>query len=400
LGKAYTYLRIMPAKRKTASSEEKHAASPAPSSANLKTSVTSEGNYADSNEVYASVQKYYGKVLSTSKDLQTNACSIAKKPPLVIRQALAKVPQEIKEKFYGCGSPLPMGIEGLSLLDLGSGSGQDCYLSCALVGPKGYVTGVDMTDEQLEVANKHVGAYTAALGYPKPNMSFNKGYIEFLDKAGVAPESQDMVISNCVINLSPDKRKVLEGVYTVLKPGGELYFSDVYCDRRLPDHIRNHEVLLGECIAGALYTEDFKRICHQVGFADPRQLDIAPVTVSNPELQAILGNAKFYSITYRCFKLPSLETLCEDYGQVAYYKGTIPNNLHSYALDDHHVFETGKPMLVCGNTASMLSETRLKPHFEVVGNRDTHYGLFPCGPKPAAAAAAGPECGQSGGGCC
>jgi len=169
----------------------------------------------------------------------------------------------------------------------------------------------------------------------------------------------------------------------------------------LPDNIRNHEVLLGECIAGALYIEDFKRICHQVGFTDPRQLDSAPVTVSNPELQAILGNAKFYSITYRCFKLKSLETLCEDYGQVAYYKGTIPNHLHSYALDDHHVFETGKPMLVCGNTASMVSETRLAPHFEVVGNRNTHYGLFPCGPSAAATAAPTPDCGQSsGGGCC
>jgi len=126
------------------------------------------------------------------------------------------------------------------------------------------------------------------------------------------------------------------------------------------------------------------------------------VTVSNPELQAVLGNAKFYSITYRCFKLPSLESLCEDYGQVAYYKGTISGHLHEYALDDHHVFETGKPMLVCGNTASMLSETRLAPHFEVVGDRSHHFGLFPCGPgkEKATAAADGAACGSSGGSCC
>jgi len=330
---------------------------------------------------------------------------LQKKPALVIRQALEKIPQEILEKFYGCGSPLPMGIQGLNVLDLGSGSGRDCYLSCALVGPKGYVTGVDMTDEQLEVANRHVAAYTSALGHPKPNMTFKKGYIEFLEKAGVKPESQDVVISNCVINLSPDKTKVLQGVYNALKPGGELYFSDVYCDRRLPDHIRNHEVLLGECIAGALYIEDFKRICRQVGFTDPRQLEIGPVTVSNQALQDVLGNAKFYSITYRCFKLASLETLCEDYGQVATYKGTIPSHLHSYALDDHHVFETGKPMLVCGNTASMLSETRLAPHFQVVGDRSHHFGLFPCGPSPSATAGAcgdndAASCGTGGGSCC
>ena len=86
-------------------------------------------------------------------------------------------------------------------------------------------------------------------------------------------------------------------------------------DRRLPDSVRQHEVLWGECIAGALYIEDFKRICADVGFADVRVLESSPIAVTDPELREICGAANFYSITYRCFKLPQLETLCEDYGQ-------------------------------------------------------------------------------------
>ena len=80
------------------------------------------------------------------------------------------------------------------------------------------------------------------------------------------------VISNCVINLSPDKDAVLQGTYNALREGGELYFSDVYSDRRIPEAVRQHKVLWGECLSGALYIEDFKRICHKVGFSDPRQL--------------------------------------------------------------------------------------------------------------------------------
>ena len=102
------------------------------------------------------------------------------------------------------------------------------------------------------------------------------------------------------MNLSPDKPRVLKEVYRVLAPGGEFYFSDVYCDRRLPEHVQKHEVLWGECISGALYDEDFKRIARDVGFPDPRVLACSEIKVTDPELQDVVGEAKFYSITYRC----------------------------------------------------------------------------------------------------
>lgn len=263
-------------------------------------------------------------------------------------------------------------------------------MAAALVGPKGSVIGVDMTPAQRTVAEAHVEEYTKTLGYDKPNLHFKHGYIEFLEKAGVKPNSIDIVISNCVINLSPNKRLVMEEVYKCLREGGELYFSDVYCSRRLPESAQKDPVLFGECIGGALYTEDLKRICRQVGFEDPRVLGVTPFEIFDEKLKDLVGEAKFYSITYRCFKLPSLESICEDYGQVAVYLGTIPEHKHSYALDDNHVLEKNKPMLVCGNTASMLSETWLKAHFRITGDRSVHYGAFDCGGPVLAAATCAP----------
>jgi len=188
----------------------------------------------------------------------------------------------------------------------------------------------------------------------------------------------DLVISNCVINLSPDKSAVLEGIYSVLKFGGEAMFSDVYCDRRLPDSVRSNKVLWGECLSGAMYEEDFLRMCHSLGFADPRVVERKPIQVRDAKLSELLGNAKFESVTYRLFKLAPgiLESICEDYGQVATYLGTMDGQPHFYDLDDHHHFETGKPILVCGNSAAMVDESWIGKHFKVVGDRSVHYGRF------------------------
>eukprot|EP01083_Nonionella_stella_P077682 212250_1 len=343
------------------------------------------------------VQEYYGKTLSTSADLKTNACCTAAAPPLRIRQALKQIPKEITDKYYGCGSPLPFGIEGLTILDLGSGSGRDCYIASQLVGEEGKVIGVDMTDEQLDVSRKYSDSFcTRQLGYKQSNLEFIKGYIETLPHY-LEPQSIDIIISNCVVNLSPRKDKVLSGAYTVLKEGGEFYFSDVYCDRRLSEEIRNHKVLVGECLGGALYVEDFRRICQSVGFMDPRVLSISEIKVEDGELKSILGNAKFYSITYRLFKQKQIEDKCEDFGQVAIYKGSIDEHKDYYDLDDHHRFIAFKPMLVCGNTANMVGQTWLAPHFEVFGDMSIHFGLFDCSPVTSSA---GNSDSKVGGSCC
>ena len=225
-------------------------------------------------------------------------------------------------------------------------------------------------------------------GLAASNVRLVHGYIEDLAGAGIATGSVDVVISNCVINLSPDKRRVFAEIFRVLKPGGELFFSDVFAGRRVPQHLASDPLLLGECLGGALYTEDFRRLLREAGCLDYRVVTSRAITLGSPEIERRAGMIPFFSKTVRAFKL-ELEDLCEDYGQVAYYLGTLPESPHHFVLDDHHVFKTGQPMLVCGNTAAMLGQTRYARHFKVLGDRSVHYGPFDCAPAAPGAAAAG-----------
>lgn len=324
------------------------------------------------------IQDYYGKVLQSKHDLKTSACCTADAMPEHLKRIAATLHPEVKEKFYGCGSPIPPALEGKTVLDLGSGSGRDCFLLSKLVGALGRVIGVDMTAEQLAVARRHIAYHADRFGYPEPNVQFLEGYIEDLEGVGLGNESVDVAVSNCVINLSPDKRRVFSEILRVLKPGGELYFSDVFADRRIPASLARDPVLLSECLGGAVYIEDFRRLLAQLGCHDYRVVATTPISLNDPEIERRAGMIGFHSLTIRAFKL-ELEDRCEDYGQVAYYLGTLPEHPHAFALDDHHRFETGRPMPVCGNTAAMLTQTRYAEHFRVVGDLSTHYGLFDCG---------------------
>eukprot|EP00008_Paramoeba_atlantica_P007086 CAMPEP_0201491346 /NCGR_PEP_ID=MMETSP0151_2-20130828/29498_1 /ASSEMBLY_ACC=CAM_ASM_000257 /TAXON_ID=200890 /ORGANISM="Paramoeba atlantica, Strain 621/1 / CCAP 1560/9" /LENGTH=312 /DNA_ID=CAMNT_0047877659 /DNA_START=73 /DNA_END=1012 /DNA_ORIENTATION=- len=304
------------------------------------------------------VKEYYGKVLQKSEDLKTNACCTRVNMPREILKIIASLHDEVIEKYYGCGLTIPRdfsNLKGLRILDLGSGSGRDCYILSKLVGEEGFVVGVDMTEEQISVAQKHVQYHTEKFGYAKPNIEFRKGYIERLDELGLEEESFDVVISNCVINLSPDKPSVLKGVFKLLKEGGELYFSDVYADRRVPSHLASDPVLWGECLGGALYWNDFLRLSHSTGFADCRLVESDVITIKNRSVEALLGHIKFYSATYRLFKLGCLESACEDYGQAVIYNGEIESCPQKYVLDIEHTLEKGKVFPVCGNTLAMLT---------------------------------------------
>jgi len=333
---------------------------------------------------HKNLKDYYGKVLGHSNDLQTNACCCdADSVPTEVKEALKLIHHEITDRFYGCGSPIPPVLEGMTVLDLGCGTGRDAYILSKLVGESGHVIGVDMTDEQLETARKHISHQTEAFGYKKANIEFRQGFIEDLAEIGIADSSVDIVISNCVINLSPEKKSVFREIFRVLKPGGELYFSDVFADRRIPQDLRNDPLLHGECLSGALYIEDFRRMLARIGCPDYRKTSAAVITIDNPEIEERIGFARFDSVTVRAFKIESLEDICEDYGQTATYHGTITGHPHHFDLDDHHRFIAGKPMLVCGNTAAMVGETRFKAHFTVTGDRTTHFGAFDCAPAPA-----------------
>ena len=356
---------------------------------------------------YSQVQDYYGKVLQTSDDLKTDACCTDEGLPAYLKPILSKVHDEVLMRYYGCGLVLPEQLEGARILDLGSGAGRDVYALSALVGAQGEVVGVDMTEEQLAVADQYREYHADVFGFEQPNVSFHKGFIEQLDKLDLEPNSFDIIVSNCVINLSPDKQAVLEQCFNLLKPGGEIYFSDVYAERRTPKHLIDDEELYGECISGALYWNDFINLSKQCGFQDPRLVKSRPLAIDNARLQEMLGDRRFFSATYRLFKLAELEPACEDYGQAVRYKGTIAHYPDAFALDEHHYIETGKMFPVCGNTYRMLHDTRFKEHFDFFGDWSTHFGIFdgcgtsmPFNAEGVEAPSANAPISSSSGGCC
>ena len=128
--------------------------------------------------------------------------------------------------------------------------------------------------------------------------------------------------------------------------------------------------------------EDFRRMLAKVGCLDYRAVSKTPITLNNEDIQRKAGMIDFYSMTVRTFK-SDFEDICENYGHVAYYNGTIPEFPHGFTLDDHHYFQTGIPVPVCGNTYKMLSESRFGDHFKMTGDFKTHYGSFDCNVAPA-----------------
>lgn len=340
--------------------------------------------------VQQGVRQYYGSTLTSSADLRTSACCDASSVPAALKPLLARIHPEVSARYYGCGLVAPPLLEGARVLDLGCGSGRDVYLLSQLVGAAGAVVGVDMTAEQLALATAHQAWHAEQFGYG--NVRFVEGLIEQLDQLGLEPASFDVVVSNCVVNLATDKAAVLAGVRHLLKPGGEFYFADVYADRRLDPGLRSDPVLYGECLAGALYWNDFLRLARANGFADPRLVSSRPLAITDPELAARTGETRFFSATYRLFHLDQLEDACEDHGQAVTYLGTVAGQPHALDLDAHHHFETGRLAPVCGNTYRMLQQSRLAPHFRFVGDFQHHFGLFPgCGGGLPFATGAGDE---------
>ncbi|XP_007938213.1 arsenite methyltransferase [Orycteropus afer afer] len=325
-------------------------------------------------EIRKDVQTYYGQVVKKSADLQATACVTAARPvPKHIREALRSVHEEVALRYYGCGLVIPECLENCWILDLGSGSGRDCYALSQLVGEKGHVTGIDMTESQVEVAKKYINYHMKKYGFQAPNVTFIHGYIENLREAGIKNGSYDIVISNCVINLVPDKQQVLQEVYRVLKHGGELYFSDVYASLELPEEIRTHKVLWGECLGGALYWRDLDILAQKIGFCPPRLVAANLITIQNKELEGIIGDCRFVSATFRLFKLP--ETGPAKRCQVI-YNGGITGHEKELMFDANFTFKEGEIVEVDEETAAILKGSRFAQDFLMrpVGERSPPSG--------------------------
>lgn len=212
-------------------------------------------------------------------------------PVLYPEDLIHFVPMEARTRMYGCGSPvLDCALEpGEVVIDLGSGTGVEVFIAANLVGPRGKAHGVDMTDAMLEVARRCEPKVHEQLTYA--NTAFHKGFLETipLDDA-----SADAIISNCVINLSRNKRRVYSEILRVLKPGGRLVISDVAPETEPPLSIRGDHRLIGQCVGGTLVQDHLFALLRDVGFVDAVVLKRFPYRV--------VDGHRFYSLTFRAYR--------------------------------------------------------------------------------------------------
>lgn len=315
-------------------------------------------------EIREQVRAYYGEFLGGSDDLHTDACCCSETPPpKYVLDVLKEIEPEIVAHFYGCGSPIPPALKGATVLDLGCGTGRDVYIASKLVGPNGHVIGVDMTPAQLAFARKHEAAQMERFGFEHSNVEFIQSFIE--DMAAIEDDSVDVVISNCVVNLSPFKDQLFREVFRVLKPGGELFFSDIFSDRRVPEGFYDDPVLRGECLSGAMYIEDFRRMLQDNGVVTFYDVECDEVHIGDLRIATKLGCIGFYSHTVRAVKGVGLEAREEDYGQTATYLGTMPENKRYFDLSSEVRLVKGKPVAISGNMAALLSGSRYAEHFKI-----------------------------------
>ena len=336
------------------------------------------------------------------------------------------IPEEVLKISYGCGTPA--GLKTVSLgetvLDIGSGGGIDCFEASRLVGSTGHVIGIDMTDTMLAIARKNAPVVAANLGYAFSNVEFRKGMADAIPVIG---GSVDLIISNCVINLAPDKRKVFGEMFRVAKPGGRFTISDIVADQPVPQYLVHDVDKWGDCLSGALTLTDYIAGMMGAGFLGIHLIKASPWQV--------IDGIHFFSVTLTGYKLPSsaplsdvrYATLRGPFSRVVDELGTtylrgIPQpitpdvvDLLSHAPltshfilsssplwldraddrwaaiyptdapctwqghfamfagpfieaadDDHHVYRRGEPLEICSKTLHVLETDSYAPHFAII----------------------------------
>jgi arsenite methyltransferase len=301
---------------------------------------------------------------------------------------LKVIPHEVIERDYGCGDPSRYLREGETVLDLGSGTGKICFIAAQIVGPKGKVIGVDMTDEMLEAARRNAPIVAERLGYA--NVEFRKGRIqdlaldlELLDwqlkenpitdaasflaadelaeelrvkKPLIPGDSIDVVVSNCVLNLvePKSKRQLFDEIFRVLKKGGRAVISDIVSDEEVPEEMQNDADLWSGCISGALTEEGFLAAFESAGF-----YGIQILKWNAQPWRAVQG-IQFRSVTVEAFK--GKQGPCFERNQAVIYRGPFKEVLD----DDNHRMERGKRYAVCDKTYNLYKKPPYREFFEFV----------------------------------
>lgn len=307
------------------------------------------------------------------------------------RDLLKIIPQEVIEKDYGCGDPSRYVKPGETVLDLGSGTGKICFIAAQVVGAKGRVIGVDMTDDMLEVARRNAPLVAERLGYA--NVEFRKGRIQdlgldieilnaqlkkhpiasantFLRAQELAADLRvkhplveddcvDVVISNCVLNLveAQDKRRLFQEILRVLRKGGRAVISDIVSDEDVPEELQKDPVLWSGCVSGAMREDLFLRAFEEAGFYGIRLLkrDEQP-------WQTIQG-IEFRSVTVEAFK--GKQGPCWELNQAVVYRGPFREVLD----DDGHRLRRGERVAVCDKTFQLYRKAPYLEHFDFIQPR-------------------------------
>jgi arsenite methyltransferase len=224
-------------------------------------------------DIRTTVRQHYGEAAASFQPKAQSSCCGSKDPvdltasKLYPSSELEVLPEEVTGLSMGCGDPITLALlqPGQTVVDLGSGGGIDCFMAAKKVGETGHVIGVDMTPEMLEKAR----ANQVKLGFK--NVEFRLGEIEHLP---VADNTVDVIISNCVVNLSPDKPQVFGEAFRVLRSGGKLALSDIVTDGPLPQEIKDSLSAWAGCVAGALDVKDYIAGLEAAGFTN---IELTPV---------------------------------------------------------------------------------------------------------------------------
>jgi len=300
------------------------------------------GNESPSEVSREDVREFYSKAAVAT---QESLCC----PVKYERVDLSHIPERVLEISYGCGSPVNKANirPGESLVDLGSGGGIDCFIAAKIVGESGRVTGIDMTEKMLTVARENAQEVSQNLGYN--NLEFKQG---FLENIPMADESVNVVTSNCVINLSTQKKEVFKEIHRILKPGGRFVIADIISDQPVPEEMQNNRELWGECVSGALTLDEF------LGYS--REANFHGFSVVKDYLWKEVEGLKFYSYILSGYKHNPPAARCAG-GQIAIYKGPFAT-----VTCRDTTFAVGIPVEVDADTAEMLSASPYEEMFNLI----------------------------------
>jgi 7,8-dihydro-6-hydroxymethylpterin dimethyltransferase len=303
------------------------------------------------------VREFYGAAAETP---QAELCC----PTKYDDSAVDHIPQDVLDRFYGCGSPMEIAgaSPGETVVDLGSGAGIDVFIAARMVGAEGRAIGIDMTDRMLHVARENQPKVAAALGYDA--VDFREGFLEAIP---VESKSVDLVTSNCVINLSPDKPRVFEEIWRILRDHGRIVVSDIVSERDVPANLKTNPQLWGECLVGALTQEEFLAHLERAGFYGLEVL-------SRTYWKDVKGYP-FFSLTVRGYKFEKTSG-CVFKGHYAVYLG--PGK--AFLDEEGHLFPRNEPYEICTDTVAKLSNPPYRGQFAILEPGEERAGYACCEP--------------------